>query len=130
MRSEATRRCKFVANTCFVRAQSRVVKPGKGERNFHIFYQLLKAPKAVRQKLLLSSPDSFFYLKQSRCYDVDNIDDREEFDITNDAMKSVGIGDKRREAIYGVVAAVLHLGNVQFSPKQVRMGRGERKTNY
>ena len=39
-------------------------------------------------------------------------------------MKSVGIGDKRREAIYGIVAAVLHLGNVQFSPKEIDDAEG------
>ena len=39
-------------------------------------------------------------------------------------MKSVGIGDKRRDAIFGVVAAVLHLGNVKFSPKQIDDAEG------
>jgi myosin heavy subunit len=101
-----------------------VVRPGPGERNFHIFYQLLAAPKETRSRYKLSKPSSYFYLSQSDCFTVDQLDDAEEFAITESAMGAVGLSSSRRDAILGVVAAVLHLGNVKFSAKQIDDAEG------
>ncbi|GMI22820.1 hypothetical protein TeGR_g6450 [Tetraparma gracilis] len=108
----------------FLHEKSRVVRPGPGERNFHIFYQLLAAPKETRSRYKLSKPSSYFYLSQSDCFTVDQLDDAEEFAITESAMGAVGLSSSRRDAILGVVAAVLHLGNVKFSAKQIDDAEG------
>lgn len=40
--------------------KSRICVQGKEERNYHIFYRLCAgAPEDIREKLYLSSPDSF-----------------------------------------------------------------------
>ena len=61
--------------------QSRVVHQTEGERNFHIFYQLLfGADDAVLQRLSLTrDTSSFHFLRQSSCDRVDSIDDQRDW---------------------------------------------------
>ncbi|KAG2766721.1 hypothetical protein JG687_00000018 [Phytophthora cactorum] len=113
--------------TNYLLEKSRVVKPGKGERNFHIFYQVLAGlPSAAKQKLYLDrgGPESYHYLKASGCYDVDDVNDAQEFEETMTAMQHVGIKRKQIELVIQTLAAVLHIGNVQFQPETVGDAEG------
>lgn len=107
----------FITN--YLLEKSRVCHQEKGERNFHIFYQLLNGvPKSAREPLGLSlSIDSFSYLNQSGTTTVPGIDDEKEFKLTRAAMKAVGMKGREQEAIFKLVAGVLHLGNVQFKDR-------------
>ncbi|KAK4774724.1 hypothetical protein SAY86_009659 [Trapa natans] len=68
-----------------------------------------------REKYKLGSPSSFHYLNQSNCYSLDGVSDAEEYLATRRAMDVVGISEEEQEAIFRVVAAILHLGNIEFS---------------
>ncbi|ORY32979.1 hypothetical protein LY90DRAFT_512177 [Neocallimastix californiae] len=73
----------------FLLEKSRVVSPGKGERNFHIFYQLTKnATEKDKTELGLSAPNNFNYLNCSGTYDADGIDDTKDF---QDMKKSLDV---------------------------------------
>ncbi|KAM0828312.1 hypothetical protein ACQ4PT_067633 [Festuca glaucescens] len=95
--------------------RSRVCQTSSPERNYHCFYFLCSAPSEDIKKYKLGDPSSFHYLNQSSCIRVDGINDAEEYLATRNAMDMVGITEKEQEAIFRVVAAVLHLGNINFA---------------
>ncbi|KAI8565380.1 hypothetical protein RHMOL_Rhmol03G0254500 [Rhododendron molle] len=95
--------------------RSRVCQISDPERNYHCFYLLCAAPPEVREKYKLGDPKSFHYLNQSKCYELDGVDDAHEYLATRRAMDIVGISEEEQEAIFRVVAAILHLGNIEFA---------------
>ncbi|KAF2951968.1 hypothetical protein DAI22_01g301100 [Oryza sativa Japonica Group] len=95
--------------------RSRVCQINSPERNYHCFYFLCAAPPEDIKRYKLGDPSSFHYLNQSSCIRVDGINDAEEYLVTRNAMDTVGIIEQEQEAIFRVVAAVLHLGNINFA---------------
>ncbi|XP_042387105.1 myosin-17-like isoform X1 [Zingiber officinale] len=95
--------------------RSRVCQINDPERNYHCFYLLCAAPHEDIKKYKLGSPSSFHYLNQSKCVKLDGVDDAEEYIAIRRAMDIVGISEQEQEAIFRVVAAILHLGNVDFA---------------
>ncbi|WCJ42738.1 Myosin-17 [Euphorbia peplus] len=95
--------------------RSRVCQISSPERNYHCFYLLCSAPPEEREKYKLENPKSFHYLNQSNCYELDGVNDAEEYLATRRAMDIVGISEEEQDAIFRVVAAILHLGNIEFS---------------
>ncbi|KAK3289251.1 hypothetical protein CYMTET_3312 [Cymbomonas tetramitiformis] len=95
--------------------RSRVVTIGNPERNYHIFYQLVAgASEEDRELFRLGTMDSFHYLNQSKCYDLNRVDNAEEYANTKRAMSVVGIEEETQHDIFRMVAAILHLGNISF----------------
>ncbi|GMI13374.1 hypothetical protein TrLO_g7961 [Triparma laevis f. longispina] len=95
--------------------KSRVTQQTPMERNYHIFYMLLAgADPALRSKLHLAEPDEFEYLNKSGCTMVKSWDDEEEWGAMNAAFKTLQFTKEEVEDIYSVLAAILHLGNIEF----------------
>ncbi|KAK2970162.1 hypothetical protein RJ640_019630 [Escallonia rubra] len=95
--------------------RSRVCQISDPERNYHCFYLLCAAPPEEIEKYKLGNPKSFHYLNQSNCYELVGVSDAHDYLATRRAMDVVGISEKEQEAIFRVVAAILHLGNVEFA---------------
>uniref|UniRef100_A0A2N9EFJ8 Myosin motor domain-containing protein n=1 Tax=Fagus sylvatica TaxID=28930 RepID=A0A2N9EFJ8_FAGSY len=68
------------------------------------------------EKYKLDHPSHFHYLNQSRTYELDGVSSVEEYMKTRRAMDIVGISEEDQEAIFRTLAAILHLGNIEFSP--------------
>ncbi|XP_059651763.1 myosin-12 [Cornus florida] len=94
--------------------RSRVCQVSDPERNYHCFYMLCAAPPEDVKKFKLGDPRKFHYLNQTNCYEVANVDDAREYLETRNAMDVVGISQDEQDAIFRVVAAILHLGNIEF----------------
>ncbi|XP_047173230.1 myosin-11-like isoform X1 [Vigna umbellata] len=95
--------------------RSRVCQINDPERNYHCFYLLCAAPHEEIEKYKLGNPKSFHYLNQSKCYELADVSDAREYLATRRAMDIVGISQKDQEAIFRVVAAILHIGNIEFT---------------
>ncbi|XP_069624685.1 unconventional myosin-Ie-like isoform X4 [Ranitomeya imitator] len=99
----------------FLLEKSRVVSQNTGERNFHIFYQLLEGASAEdRENLGVTAPDYYFYLNQSAVYKVEDVSDKTEFTETMAAMDVVGLSHEAQASVLQIVAGILHLGNISF----------------
>ncbi|KAK6937695.1 IQ motif, EF-hand binding site [Dillenia turbinata] len=94
--------------------RSRVCQVSDPERNYHCFYMLCAGPSEDVQRYKLGNPRTFHYLNQSNCYALDGVDDSKEYLATRRAMDIVGISSAEQDAIFRVVAAILHLGNIEF----------------
>eukprot|EP00743_Colponemidia_sp_Colp-15_P005551 GILK01005972.1.p1 GENE.GILK01005972.1~~GILK01005972.1.p1 ORF type:complete len:1483 (+),score=292.66 GILK01005972.1:72-4451(+) len=95
--------------------KSRVVQQGQGERNFHIFYQMIAGSHLLPDiGLGRAAPTDFYYLNQSGTHTVDGMDDAKEFEETLRAMTVMKIDNGRQKDIFSILAGILHLSNVQF----------------
>ncbi|XP_055531735.1 unconventional myosin-Va isoform X2 [Wyeomyia smithii] len=96
--------------------KSRVVFQAPGERNYHIFYQLC-ASRQQWPELMLDHQDKFHFLSQGKSPDIVKISDEQQFEETMKAMKVLGFDRGEISDILKILAAVLHLGNIEFTHK-------------
>ncbi|KAM9807603.1 unconventional myosin-Va-like [Neosynchiropus ocellatus] len=93
--------------------KSRVVFQAEGERNYHIFYQLCASSELPEFKSFkLGCAEDFLYTNQGQSPVIDAVDDAEEMRNTRAAFELLGIGDSDQMVIYQILAAILHLSNV------------------
>lgn len=99
--------------------RSRLVFQPEIERNYHIFYQLCAgAPSKERKDLGLDSDiTKFTYLNQGgpTSTPIAGVDDAEEFRNTQQALSTVGVSVEKQWAVFRLLAALLHLGNVKIT---------------
>lgn len=97
--------------------KSRVAHQNHGERNFHIFYQLLEGGEDLLLKRLgldKTNPQHYHYLIKGNCPRVSSISDKNGWKVVRNALTIIGFEDEEIQALMEIVASVLHLGNTQF----------------
>ncbi|XP_053129738.1 unconventional myosin-Ib isoform X3 [Hemicordylus capensis] len=108
--------------------KSRVVKQPRGERNFHIFYQILSgASEDLLKKFKLERDFSQYNYLSLDSAKVNGVDDAANFRTVRNAMQIVGFMDHETQSVFEVVAAVLKLGNIEFKPESRVNGLDESK---
>jgi myosin-5 len=96
--------------------RSRLIFQPETERNYHIFYQLCAgAPASERKEFELGDFNNFHYLNQSGTGVIPGVDDVSEFEITQRSLSTVGISVQVQWQIFRLLAALLHIGNIQIT---------------
>jgi len=99
--------------TPFLLEKSRLVFQQGGERNFHIFYQLMADSSSV-SAYELKPVTVNRYTTKGITTSVNGIDDATDFKDAKQAMKDLEFTSEEQEWLLRVPAAILHLGNVTF----------------
>ncbi|KAJ2741571.1 class II myosin, partial [Coemansia sp. BCRC 34301] len=93
----------------------RVTNQSKQERNYHIFYQFMRgAEKSIKDKLLIDKGPEGYAFTQRCQQTIQGVDDRAEFETLVKAMTTTGFKPEEQADLFRIIAAILHLGNVQF----------------
>jgi myosin-7 len=104
--------------------KARIVHQMVGERNYHSFYFMIKGnigSDFLSQYQLSSDCEDYDCIAMGKCVELIGMDDKKEWDIMIAAMKVLNFDDEFRDNIFRIVAATLHMGNIEFDATEIDM---------
>ncbi|KAI3381133.1 hypothetical protein SNEBB_007545 [Seison nebaliae] len=98
--------------------KSRVIFQQPAERNYHIFYQLCSEafPHYQKELLIGNDPGEFHFVNQGMLV-IDNVDDKEEMELTDEAFGILGFKDDEKLNLYKCTSSIMHFGNSKWKQR-------------
>jgi len=105
----------------------RLAFHASGERNYHIFYQVLRGATEEQKKKYdfhdgltggLELANYFHFTGQGGAPQLREFTDEEGLSYTVKAMKSMGWDDEKVDKVLAVTAGLMHLGQIQFNAEE------------
>ncbi|XP_075348152.1 unconventional myosin-VIIa isoform X2 [Mycteria americana] len=98
--------------------KSRVCRQAQDERNYHVFYCMLRGMTMEQKKKLgLGKATDYNYLAMGNCTTCDGRDDSKEYANIRSAMKVLMFTDTENWEISKLLASILHMGNLQYEAR-------------
>jgi myosin heavy subunit len=86
-----------------------------GERNYHVFYQLLSATQANEYAdLNLTTSTDYRILNQSSCTTFDDANDYENYRTLKNSLITIGFTEMNIHGLFRIIAGILNLSNIEF----------------
>lgn len=95
--------------------KSRVAFQAEGERNYHVFYELVQGCSVnERDKYQIEDIGVYDYLNQSGCFRIEGVDDSKSFEGLKLALTVLKMTAQDLEAVLRMLSAILWMGNIKF----------------
>uniref|UniRef100_A0A0N5A6A7 Myosin motor domain-containing protein n=1 Tax=Parastrongyloides trichosuri TaxID=131310 RepID=A0A0N5A6A7_PARTI len=106
---------------CYLLEKSRVISQNPGDRNFHIFYQLLSDAvdrKTKDQLGLFKSANEYKFLTQGNAKNDLILKDKENGKCTINALVHLGFSEKDISQIFEILAIIILIGEIKFGERK------------
>ncbi|XP_026689230.1 myosin heavy chain, muscle-like isoform X7 [Diaphorina citri] len=98
--------------------KARVISQQALERSYHIFYQMMSGSvKGVKEMCCLSGDITDYHFVAQGKTTIPNVDDGEEFTLTDQAFDILGFTKEEKENVYKITASVMHMGGMKFKQR-------------
>eukprot|EP00606_Chrysophyceae_sp_TOSAG23-5_P000386 GSChrysophyteH2.ASY1.ANO1.1309.1 assembled CDS len=98
--------------------KGRVTKPNPGERNYHVFYQILRGMSSEELQSLAISADTMKHRYINSSFsgrEAPDLDDKSNYLEMVESFNAMGFTQKEQTDYFKLVAGILLLGNVDFA---------------
>lgn len=119
-----------VAIETYLLEKSRVISQSVGERNFHVFYQLLSSVGVADSRFialheqikLVNDVSAYRLLSQSNCSVIEGGNDYADFENTYNSFLAYGFDTDQINGIFSILAGLLHLSNLTLKAVETDAG--------